>query len=50
MRPQRILLGMSLLLAWPAAAPAMVSETSAELRQYVRARLHFSDLVGPDTW
>ena len=39
MRPQRILLGMSLLLAWPAAAPAMVSETSAELRQYVRARL-----------
>jgi tetratricopeptide (TPR) repeat protein len=39
MRPQRILLSMSLLLAWPAAAPAMVSETSAELRQYVRARL-----------
>ncbi|ATE64114.1 tetratricopeptide repeat protein [Rhizorhabdus dicambivorans] len=39
MKPQRILLGMALSLAWPAALPAMVSETSAELRQYVRARL-----------
>ncbi len=39
MRPRRILLGMTVLLSWPAAVQAMVSETSAELRQYVRARL-----------
>lgn len=34
-----IALAAGLLAIWPAAAPAMVNEGTAELRQYVRARL-----------
>ncbi len=36
---KRAMLGLGLLLAWPAAVPAMVNDASAEMRQYVRARL-----------
>lgn len=39
MKRNKVVMAAGLLLLWPAAAPAMVNDASAEMRQYVRARL-----------
>lgn len=39
MKRGRVAIAAGLLLAWPAMAPAMVNDASAEMRQYVHARL-----------
>lgn len=47
MKSRQIAIAAGLLLAWPVTAQAMVNEASAEMRQYVRARL--ADAAGmPD--
>ncbi|KQX22663.1 MULTISPECIES: tetratricopeptide repeat protein [unclassified Sphingomonas] len=47
MKRGQVAIAAGLLLVWPVAAQAMVSEASAEMRQYVRARL--ADAAGmPD--
>jgi len=47
MKQKLLAIPTALLCLWPAAAPAMVSDASAEMRQYVRARL--ADAAGmPD--
>ncbi|MES2496033.1 MAG: tetratricopeptide repeat protein [Pseudomonadota bacterium] len=47
MKSRHVAIAAGLLLAWPVAAQAIVNEASAEMRQYVRARL--ADAAGmPD--
>ena len=47
MKPKRAILAAALLLSWSAVAPATVTDSSSELRQYVQARL--ADAAGmPD--